>query len=103
MNKKDFQNQNLRNTADLCLCIEQVVGEAEEPQQLQHSNGAFLSSLGHFLDDNPGCIEAIQEWMLENCDIPEAECIGCGDEVEEDAVDDDGFCEECQKVNEEDE
>jgi hypothetical protein len=53
------------NSEQLAAFVEERVKVAEF-KQLQLPNGAFVSSLTEFLDDNPGCIEAITDWINEN-------------------------------------
>lgn len=77
---KKIEDMRLRTSADLCKLAEEL-GYGGFPQQLQCSNGAFVSSLMNFFDDNPGAMEAIQNWILEN-----AACWGLS--TEEDVDDD---------------
>lgn len=79
---KKIENMRMRKSEDLCKLAE-MLGYRSEPYQLQCNNGAYVSSLLHFLDDNPGALEAIQNWILENeaaWDIEE-------DEDEEEEID----------------
>lgn len=63
--KNEIEKIQLRNTKDLCKIVE-LIGYNQEPRQLQCSNGAYVSSLIHFFDDNPGAMECLQNWILEN-------------------------------------
>jgi len=72
MNRSEVEKMNLRRSDDLCKLVEGL-GYNTEPRQLQCNNGAYVSSLLHFFDDNPGAMEALQEWVLENSDLEEGE------------------------------
>lgn len=66
--RKSIENLRINKSDDLCKMAEDL-GYKRPWGQLQCNNGAFVSSLLDFLDDNPGAMEAIQEWALENCDL----------------------------------
>lgn len=72
MNRKEFQNlrsEGNRGFQDLCRLAEELhYGGYGFPQQLQNNNGTFVSSLINFLEDNPGAIQAIYDWIDENYD-----------------------------------
>lgn len=70
--RKSIENLRIRKSDDLCKMAEDL-GYKCPWGQLQCNNGAFVSSLLDFLDDNPGAMEAIQEWVLENCDLEETD------------------------------
>ena len=70
---------NPYNSEQLAAFIEERVRIAEI-KQLQFRNGAWVTSITEFLDDNPGAIEAITNWINENYPILEE------DESEEDEV-----------------
>lgn len=70
--RKSIENLRIRKSDDLCKMAE-ALGYKRPWGQLQCNNGAFVSSLLDFLDDNPGVMEAIQEWALENCDLEETD------------------------------
>lgn len=55
----------LRDSSDLVKLAAEL-GYDTCPQQLQCSNGAHVSALLNFFDDNPGALEAVQEWIEEN-------------------------------------
>mgnify|MGYP001585028116 CR=1 FL=1 len=86
VSKKTLENGTFRNSADLCRLAE-TLGYSRPYGQLQCENGAFVSSLLDFFNDNPGAIQAVVEWAMENHpevseeeeeeDDPEA-CPGCG-------------------------
>jgi hypothetical protein len=70
--RKSIENLRIRKSDDLCKMAEDL-GYKRPWGQLQCNNGAFVSSLLDFLDDNPGAMEAIQEWALKNCDLDETD------------------------------
>ena len=80
MNRNQAQ-RNIRNSNDLCAFVEELGyrDSGNHFAQLQLHNGAHASSLLNFFDDNPGAIEAIQEWLLNTSHVDE-EC----EEVDED-------------------
>jgi hypothetical protein len=95
--KKEVENLTLRSSSDLCKLAE-MLGYKRPYGQLQCSNGAFVSSLLDFFDDNPGAMEAVSEWVMENHDLEEEDeeeeldeeaCPGCG------CMPGDGITEEC--------
>jgi hypothetical protein len=68
--KKEVENLTLRSSSDLCKLAE-MLGYKRPYGQLRCSNGAFVSSLLDFFDDNPGAMEAVSEWVMENHDLEE--------------------------------
>lgn len=64
--KQEIQENQLRNSADLCKLVETLGYKGAVINQLQLSNGAFVSSLLAFFDDNPGAIEAVADWAFIN-------------------------------------
>ncbi len=88
MNRVEIENFNMRRSEDLCKLVEEV-GYNEEPRQLQCRNGAHVSSLLHFFDDNPGAMVAVVNWIADNHaeEYDEEEEDECEDE--EDMVDTD--------------
>ncbi len=81
MNRKEVEDLRLRKSDDL-VKLAADLGYDTYPNQLQCNNGAHVSGLLNFFDDNPGAMEALQEWVLENCDLEEEE-----DECEEEEED----------------
>lgn len=88
-------------TSDLCKMAE-LMGYKDSGRfainQLQCNNGAFVSSLLRFFEDNPGAVEAVHEFVrknyeqdmeaarLEACEnggCDSADCETCNDESEE--------------------
>lgn len=89
-------------TSDLCKMAE-LMGYKDSGRfainQLQCNNGAFVSSLLRFFEDNPGAVEAVHEWVrkfydqnmeeaqTEACELGSCEiknCENCGEESEDD-------------------
>jgi hypothetical protein len=84
MNLKECLNHNLNKSDDLCSLVE-AIGYGGQPHQLQCDNGAYVSSLLAFFDDNPGAMEAVRDFIVENRDeMPEP--IEGGYDDEEDLV-----------------
>jgi hypothetical protein len=78
--KSEVEDVQLRRSEDLCKLAE-MLGYRRSFGQLQCSNGAYVSSLLDFFDDNPGAMEALHEWVVDHIDayeLPE------DDEEEED-------------------
>ncbi len=65
MNRKEIEDIRLRRSEDLCRLVEEL-DYRHDPKQLQNNNGSYVSSLLHFFDDNPGAMEAVQEWIADN-------------------------------------
>ena len=76
--KNEVENMRFRKSDDLCKMAE-TLGYNGGIQQLQCNNGAYVSSLLNFFDDNPGAMEAVRDWALEN--------LGLDDEIEEELED----------------
>lgn len=81
--KKTVENLQLRSSEDLCKLAEMLGYKRGWGDQLQCRNGAFVSSLLDFFDDNPGAMEALVEWVMDNHDLDEEgldeeACPGCG-------------------------
>jgi len=110
MNRKEVENLRLRKSDDL-VKLAADLGYDSAPQQLQCNNGAHVSGLLNFFDDNPGAMEVLQEWILENYGLGEdvedeeeeseegyihdsmEECAVAGDHLK--SCDDDGYCNNC--------
>jgi hypothetical protein len=71
MLRSKVENCTLYRAEDLCQLAEDL-GYKESGRyacnQLQCSNGAYVSSLVNFLNDNPGAMDAVRDWVLENLD-----------------------------------
>jgi hypothetical protein len=88
ISRKNLENTRLARSEDLCALVEKL-GYVEGPiKQLQCNNGAFVSSLLNFFDDNPGAMEALAEWIGDT--HPEVtdseECGCCGEECSPDGM-----------------
>ena len=70
--------ENARQTPkDLAKVCEEL-GYGRTFGQLQFDNGAFASAILDFFEDNPGAIEAVFNFMLDNADA-----LGVTDEEDE--------------------
>lgn len=65
MKRSEIENLTLNKSEDLCKLAE-MLGYKTSIQQLQFNNGAFVSSLLNFFDDNPDAMQAIQDWILQS-------------------------------------
>lgn len=80
-NRDKIESMNIYNAEGLCQLAE-MLGYGKGPlNQLQCSNGAFVTSLLDFFNDNPGAIEAVQQFVVKNADVF---CLDEDDEEEED-------------------
>lgn len=74
--RKEILDLRIDKSDDLCKMAE-MLGYKQTGRyainQLQCNNGAFVSSLLHFFEDNPGAMEAVQEWVLKNSDLEDEE------------------------------
>ncbi len=68
MKRSEVERAVLRKSEHLCALVEDL-GYDSQPRQLQCNNGAHVSSLMHFFDDNPGAVEAVREWVLDNAEL----------------------------------
>lgn len=102
--RKEFEGlrcEGNRGFQDLCVLARSVNGPASV-QQLYNNNGTSVSDLIEFLENNPGAIQAIYNWVEEEdhfCDecgelkgesqedhVCPAMCKDCGEPVDEDGV-----------------
>lgn len=87
-----IENMRLQKSEDLCKLVE-LIGYRQKGRfainQLQCNNGAYVSSLTHFFDDNPGAMEAIAQFIIEHIDGYELD-----EELTMDEEDDDGESED---------
>lgn len=68
MKRSEIENITLNKSDDLCKLAE-MLGYGKGTSfihQLQCNNGAFVSSLLNFFDDNPDAMQAVQDWILES-------------------------------------
>jgi hypothetical protein len=68
MKYSQVERRRIHCSDDLCSLVEDL-GYNNSPKQLQCNNGSYVSSLMHFFDDNPGAMEAVQEWILNNSEL----------------------------------
>lgn len=79
--RRDIENLRLNSSDALCELAE-MLSYRGAVDQLCCSNGAYVSSLLAFFDDNPGAMEAVVEWVLENSpEVEEDEEEECDEEV----------------------
>lgn len=81
--RSEVENLRVRKSDDLCKMAE-MLGYGDRFGQLQCNNGAYVSSLLNFFDDNPGAMEALQDWVLENSDLEDDEVDECEEEEDSD-------------------
>ena len=62
---RDLRTEGSGAIEDLCE-ISEHLGYRGSFQQLICNNGSAVSSLLNFLEDNPGCVEAIHDWISYN-------------------------------------
>jgi hypothetical protein len=111
MINNEIKNITVRSSEDLCK-IAEILGYKKNGRfacnQLQCSNGAFVSSLLSLLDDNPDLMDLIKEWLVKSNLIESAdededscdysfyaleECVAHGKHL--DSCDEDGYCKMC--------
>ena len=63
---KELEDIDPRTSDDLCKIAEILGYRRRTGGQLTCKNGAQVSSLLDFLDDNPGLIEAMMNWTFDN-------------------------------------
>ena len=83
--KSEVEGLRLRKSDDL-VKLAADLGYDTYPNQLQCNNGAHVSGLLNFFDDNPGAMEALRDWVLENSDLDEDEEEEDEEECEEEEV-----------------
>lgn len=62
----------MRNSEELCLVVE-ALGYRSRGTYLpttQLKNGAYVTSLLNFFNDNPGALAAVERWIAENFHEP---------------------------------
>lgn len=93
--KQEIENMRIDTVEQLCELVEKI---GYKGNQLYFGSGACIGSLIEFFNDNPGAIEAVQQFIAENAeayglDDNEA-CPGCGclpgDGISDDCEDEDG-------------
>lgn len=63
--EKLYNFEGQRGVSNLCKVV-RALGYKDYMQTGQMSQGGVLGDLCEFLGDNPGCIEAIVNWIREN-------------------------------------
>lgn len=92
--KREIEDFRLRTPQDLCKLAE-MLGYGGRPEQLQCNNGAFVSSLLAFFDDNPGALEAVKEFIEDNIDCYELDEDDEDEDSDEENEHDDFPCPGC--------
>jgi hypothetical protein len=100
--KQEVENFIVNSPSDLCKLAEMLGYDNGGINQLQCRNGAWVSSLIHFFEDNPGALEAVKLFVDDNIlaydleveedeeeETSEENCPGC------DAAPGDGASESC--------
>lgn len=82
VSRKVLENTIVRNSEGLAALCEKL-GYGKDIKQLQFNSGAYVSSITDFLDDNPGAIEALVEFMMQHHSSEHEECNCCGEECDE--------------------
>lgn len=82
VSRKVLENTIVRNSEGLAALCEKL-GYGKDIKQLQFNNGVYVSSITDFLDDNPGAIEALVEFMMDHHASESEECQCCGEECNE--------------------
>jgi hypothetical protein len=98
MKRKEIEGLRVegeRGFMNLCK-LARALGYKDEFHQLMNSDGSCVGDLIRFLEDNPGAIDAIKEWVLREYD----ECSYCKSicvDAEEcrNGVDGEGGCNTC--------
>ena len=78
-----------RNSFEGLCGIARELGYRDPCCQLMNRDGSCVGDLIYFLEDNPGAMETLMDWIRENHKCPDCEeridgCI-CDDEAEEDS------------------
>lgn len=77
--KKIYRFEGSRGVSNLCKLVS-LLGYRDPFQQGQLSDGGCFGDLICFLEDNPGAMEAVVDWIRENHD----------EEIEEDDEEEEG-------------
>jgi len=75
--------ESVRTIKDFALLCKEM-GYKAPWDQLQFENGASVTNLLEFFQDNPGILEPMCEWVLEHCELEEEEEEECEDDGEND-------------------
>lgn len=79
---KTIEDTNISDSESLAQLAKDLGYGDSSFGQLYFRNGACATNLFEFLDDNPGAIEAVVNWVLENG------CFADGQEIPEDVEED---------------
>lgn len=60
-----YRTEGPKGVSNLCLIL-RALGYKDPLNRLQYANGACVGDLLEFLEDNPGAIEAILNFITEN-------------------------------------
>lgn len=83
------QIEDTRSTVEGLCTLARQLGYKDPCYQLQNRDGSVVGDMLYFFEDNPGAIEAVIEWVLEN--NPNG---GVDDDEDEDDEDDEDEDEE---------
>lgn len=87
---EDLHTEGQRGLRDLCV-MSSMLGYHDDAYQLQIDAEACVGDLMMFLEDNPGAIRAIYEWVSERQHaFPESEFASSDSYLDEDESDDEG-------------
>jgi hypothetical protein len=64
-NRKEIENIRPDKSTEGLALMARKLGYRSRFGQLQFDNGASVSDLMEFFDDNPGAVEAVIEWVLD--------------------------------------
>lgn len=97
--KKISRNEGRRGVENLCK-LARGLGYKDTQYFGQFAHDGSMGDLIEFLEDNPGCIEAIKEWIGDHgcqdwhdnleSELPETVCEECGSPLETYMKDQDG-------------
>jgi len=84
MLRSEVENYRLHKSDDLVKLVEELgYKEGNSFPALQLNNGAHVTSLLNFFDDNPGAMELLQEWIMNRPSLVEEDPEEEEEEVEE--------------------
>jgi len=78
------------NRGFMALCnMARELGSKDPFNQLQNNDGSCVGDLICFLEDNPGAIDAIKNWVMHEYDV----CDNCGHYCEDQEICQENGCE----------
>lgn len=86
--RREIEDTRSEGGAEALAAMARLLGYREQWGQLQFNNGATASDLFAFFDDNPGAVEAVVNWVLEEGRTRDGEQLRDEDD-EEDSEDED--------------